>query len=401
MALTPTETGTYYIAAAGSGASTGTYALSVAPDGYDDDYESNVSTSGGVAIGGFAHGEIEVANDEDWFAAKLTAGVSYRVDLEGQSTDVGTLPDPFIAGVHGPSGYHGGTVDGNSGEGRNAAVALTATETGTYYIAATGSGASTGTYRLSVAEYSDDHPDNWSTTGTVAVDGLAHGEIEEPGDEDWFAVELSAGVSYRVDLEGQSTDVGTLPDPFIAGVHGPSGYHGGTVDGNSGEGRNAAVALTATETGTYYIAATGSGASTGTYRLSVAEYSDDHPDNWSTTGTVAVDGLAHGEIEEPGDEDWFAVELSAGVSYRVDLEGQSTDAGTLSDPFIAGVHGPSGYHGGTVDGNSGEGRNAAVALTPTEQGTYYIAATGSGASTGTYRLSVTEYEDDRPDQPEK
>ena len=250
---------------------------------------------------------------------------------------------------------------------------------------------------LLVAEARDRVP----TDGELVVGGSATGEIEEPGDEDWFAVELSVGVSYRVDLEGQSTDAGTLSDPFIAGVHGPSGYHGGTVDGNSGEGRNAAVALTPTETGTYYIAATGSGASTGTYRLSVAEYSDDHPDNWSTTGTVAVDGLAHGEIEEPGDEDWFAVELSAGVSYRVDLEGQSTDAGTLSDPFIAGVHGPSGYHGGTVDGNSGEGRNAAVALTPTEQGTYYIAATGSGASTGTYRLSVTEYEDDRPDQPEK
>ena len=51
---------------------------------------------------------------------------------------------------------------------------------------------------------------------------------------------------------------------------------------------------------------------------------------------VTVGGSATGDIEGPGDGDWFAVELIEGQEYRIDLEGWRTSAGTLEDPNLLG-----------------------------------------------------------------
>ena len=51
-----------------------------------DDYASSTSTTGSVAVGGSATGEIETSGDRDWFAVTLEAGRTYRIDLEGLDT---------------------------------------------------------------------------------------------------------------------------------------------------------------------------------------------------------------------------------------------------------------------------------------------------------------------------
>ena len=50
----------------------------------------------------------------------------------------------------------------------------------------------------------------------------------------------------------------------------------------------------------------------------------------------AVGGSTAGEIETADDHDCFAVTLEAGRTYRFDLEGSATDAGTLYDPYLRG-----------------------------------------------------------------
>ena len=67
-------------------------------------------------------------------------------------------------------------------------------------------------------QWTDDYAADASTTGTVAVGGFATGRIEADGDQDWFAVELMAGVDYRIDIRGSHTLAGTLPDPLLVGV---------------------------------------------------------------------------------------------------------------------------------------------------------------------------------------
>ena len=119
---------------------------------------------------------------------------------------------------------------------------------------------------------------------------------------------------------------------------------------------------------------------------------EDFSANTSTAGRIAVDGAATGNIGLSGDQDWYAVELVAGVEYRIDLEGSETGVGTLADPLLRWLH-DSGGAGirGTRNDDGGRGRECPAGVHAcTESGTYYISANGKGSGTGTYRLSVTQ-----------
>ena len=118
---------------------------------------------------------------------------------------------------------------------------------------------------------------------------------------------------------------------------------------------------------------------------------DDYTADLRTTGIVAVDGSATGEIEARGDRDWFAVTLEADRTYRIDLEGSQTGAGTLSDPYPRGVHDADGVLiAGTTNDDGGTGFNSRVTFTADTGGTYYVAAGAHGSWEGTCTLSVEE-----------
>ncbi len=245
-----------------------------------------------------------------------------------------------------------------------------------------------------------DLPEDTSTTGRVAVGGSATGKIHVFNDHDWFAVELEAGSTYRIDLEGSWTGGGTMRNPHLGSVRDADGvrilY---TWDDDGGAGYNARVTFTATDAGTYYLVAgnsyvyTGGGEydSKGTYTLSVTEVPDDLAAGTGTSGAVEVGGSVTSDIEISFDCDWFAVELEAGATYRIDLKGSPTGSGTLSDPYLYGLHDADGnFIPGTTDDDGGAGYNARVTFTAEEAGAYYVAAGAWGYDTGTYTLSVVE-----------
>ena len=117
----------------------------------------------------------------------------------------------------------------------------------------------------------------------------------------------------------------------------------GTVNDDSGIGNNARTIFTATESGVHYIDA-GSVATTdtGTYTLSVivlgangaSEADTDFPDTTATSGRVEVGASVTGNIGTDGDADWFRVDLEAGKTYQIDLEGPYNGRGTLEDPLL-------------------------------------------------------------------
>ena len=121
----------------------------------------------------------------------------------------------------------------------------------------------------------------------------------------------------------------------------------------------------------------------------------DLPNGRTTSGLVRVDeGAVTGDIEAPGDVDWFAVQLVAGRTYRIDVRGQPTGDGTLVDPHLHGVYdGDGGLIGGTTDFDSGTSHNSRLLFTASVEGTYYIAASGGNGTqaygTGTYELEVS------------
>ena len=362
----------------------------------NNDVASTTATTGTVAVGGSVTGEIDYGFDRDWFAVTLVAGTIYRIDLEGWATGAGTLTDTYLAGIYDSNGnLIGGTTDDDGGAGFNSRLFFTATESGIHYVSAGAHERARGTYTLSVKSVSaidaeDVQTAGTDTTGTVAVNGSVTGEIDYGHDQDWFAVTLVAGTTYRIGLEGSQTGAGTLWDPYLRGIYDSNGNPiSGTTDDDGASRRNSRVIFTATESGIHYVSAGADGGGTGTYSLSVKSISDAQTAGTNTAGTVAVDGSATDKIDYEGDRDWFAVTLVAGTTYRIDLEGVRTVAGTLWDPYLRGIYDSNGnLIGGTTNDDSGAGFNSRVFFTATENGTYYVSAGAGGYETGTYRLSV-------------
>ena len=526
LEFTAGETGIHYVAAGAHGGGTGAYALSVRELLGEGEIRAAVASAAPLEVGGLARARIDGAGDRDWFAVELVAGTVYRIGIEGSEAGGGTLLDPWLRGIHGPDGrLLAGTAD-DDGEGLGGGVEFAARETGTHYVVAGAGGDGTGAYTLSAVAVAGDVPAGVATTATVEVGGTATGELEAAHDRDWYAVELEAGVTYRIDLEGSETGVGTLADPFLHGIHDADGILiPGTTDDDGGAGLDSRLEFTARETGTHYIAAGGHGPGAGAYRLTVATageaeageagaepldqevqegapdtrqtaqqrsetpetkeaneedtedtedtivlvppvvvtggaatqtmeqaqesvpdttqaaqqqsgtpetdeentedtvvlapplvefvppltedddgegsplvaaeqssdgYSaDDYPADTTTTATVEVGGTATGEIERNRDRDWFAVELTLGNTYQIELEGSRTGAGTLRYPNLRGIH---DSEGNLIDGTSnalgGPGTLGRTIFTAPASGTHYFAVTGHDQSTGTYTLSV-------------
>ena len=389
----PEEDAIYYVALQNLAANP--YTLSV--EELTDDFSADTSTTGRVSVAGSVTGELEHRGDQDWFAVTLQAGKDYVVDLEG-----GTLRDPVLFGIYDADGVQiSHTYNDDGGEGSNSRLSFTPTVNGTYYVSAAANSSTyyynAGTYTLTVTEGTDDFANGTSTTGRVVVGGSVVGELEQRGDEDWFAVTLVAGNAYVIDIEGTYTGKGTLNDPYLRGVYDADGVLiSGSWNDNGGVGRNSRSVLTPDENGTYYISVESAfyfGIGTGTYVLSVQEGTDDFSSDTSTTGRVSVGGSVTGELELYGDHDWFAVTLEAGKSYVIDLEGSENGRGTLADPYLEGVYDSSGDRiSGTGNNDSGIKDNSRVIFSPEEDGTYYVAAAASRYSEaiGTYTLSVEE-----------
>ena len=408
-----------------------------------DDYSASTRTEGTVGVGGTASGNIETGGDRDWFAVELVAGRTYTIDLRGRPTEDGTLSDPYLRGIHDADGnLIPGTTNDDWGGTYNSRVTFTASESGTYYIAAGAWGNNRGTYEVEVMDNSPPAPAppatpippttgqtaseragadlaaDPSTTGRVAVGETATGNIESAGDRDWFAVELVAGRTYTIDLRGRPTADGTLSDPYLRGIHDAEGnLLSGTTNDDWGGTYNSRVTFTASESGTHYIAAGAFSSRQGTYELEVTDNSPSAPApeppaiplqqttprigsepagadlaaGPSTTGRVAVGETATGNIESAGDRDWFAVELVAGRTYTIDLRGTPTGDGTLSDPYLRGIHDAQGnLLSGTTNDDWGGTYNSRVTFTATESGIHYIAAGAFSSRQGTYEVEVTD-----------
>ena len=365
-----------------------------------DDYRSDTSTTGVVTVGGSVTGEIERSGDHDWFAVDMVAGKAYRIDLEGLWTKAGTLRNPVLRGVKDDNGVHlRNTSDHDGGSGVNSRVVFTAPADATYYLAASSIsiGTGTGTYKLSVTEYTGDYAAGIGTSGTVEVGGSVTGEIELRGDRDWFEVTLEAGKVYRFDLKSTRTGHGALQWSQIRVYDADGNRIDNTTDHWSGSSAySSQVDFVADMGGTYYVSAQAFWGSVGTYRLSVteiAEIGDDYAAGTGTTGTLAVGRSATGEFDYGGDRDWFAMTLEADKVYRFYLRGNFYGIQALNHPDVS-VYDADGnlIDNTATNGIPRLGINRVVYFVADRDGIYYVSATARRADP--YKLSVTEIADD-------
>ena len=106
----------------------------------------------------------------------------------------------------------------------------------------------------------------------------------------------------------------------------------------------------------------------------------------ATAYSMSVGDTFNGSIGNSSDEDWVAITLTAGETYRIDLTGSSSGNGTLSDPLLR-LHSSSGTQI-TSNDDGGAGRESLLIYTANTSGTYYLVADAYSFSTGTYTLSV-------------
>ena len=123
-----------------------------------------------------------------------------------------------------------------------------------------------------------DIPGNSSTTATVTVGSTTSGgnaTLETLGDHDWYRIELTAGQSITVELNGI-----TLEDPYLRLRDASGNLLVENDDIVGGVNRNSKVGFTAPSTGTYYIdVGAWEDGYAGSYDLVVSPY--DPPPVWT------------------------------------------------------------------------------------------------------------------------
>ncbi|MEL7232630.1 MAG: pre-peptidase C-terminal domain-containing protein, partial [Pseudomonadota bacterium] len=164
-------------------------------------------------------------------------------------------------------------VDDDGAVGLGGQLTFTAFGNQTFYFEADAPGSATGGYRIELSEFTngaDTVANGISANPFLEVGESATGTVDYNTDEDWFEVYLEAGQSYEILLD--ATGANGLDDAFVA-IHDVNGLLISFDDDGGAQGFDSRLIYTATETGTYYIAAqafTGNATdSTGDYTLSL------------------------------------------------------------------------------------------------------------------------------------
>ena len=205
--------------------------------------------------------------------------------------------------------------------------------------------------------------------------------IAPAGDKDWFQIQLVEGRPYRFHVEGAEPDA--ISDPTLT-IFDSEG-HQIASDDDGGKGAAAYLNFVSPTGGTYYAQVTGFNETvTGHYLLQVND--TDIPGNTNTDEELDAESGDDraSAIEIPGDLDYFRVQLTGGQRYDVNVGGNGDHP--LTDPFLT-VHNEEGVSI-TTDDDSGPGLDARLSFVPQSTGTFYVAASGNGGSTGGYKISI-------------
>jgi hypothetical protein len=303
-----------------------------------DDYRSDISTTGMLAVGASVKGNFESTADADWFKINLLAGTTYLFGLSGAAQGGGTVTD-----------FHRASVDIMNVSGQMVATSytqdraapgpigqFTPASSGVYYVAAqAGYGSAIGSYTLSalVAE-KDDYASNISTTGVLQIGSSVKGNFETAPDSDWFKINLQAGSTYVFGLSGAAQGGGTVND-----------FHVTTVDFMNANGEMLAASITPERaapgpvgqftpaySGIYYVdVQSGYGPARGSYTLSAAlAEKDDFAPDISTTGVLQAGVAVQGKFERLNDNDWFRFHADQGQQFNFSI---LTYAGAAASTF--------------------------------------------------------------------
>ena len=233
------------------------------------DVAGDVATATALTLGVPVAGMIDYVDDGDWYRLEVVAGRTYVIDLAGADSGAGTLSDPYLV-LRDAIGAELAN-DRNGGTGSDAQLGFTAVADGTVFIAAAGENGARGSFQLSARELVGDVPDGEASEAVLTVDTPVPGTIDYALDQDTFRFHAEPGQTYLVELRGDATGAGTLPDPHLT----LTDDHGTSLTGtDAGIGPDDRILYRVTTSGEVTLSA-GSGQGEegqGSYLLSATVY---------------------------------------------------------------------------------------------------------------------------------
>ena len=251
-----------------------------------------------------------------------------------------------------------------------------------------------------------DLPDDATTTAVIELDTLFSGEFDSGTDVDWIAIDVVAGETYVIDLFAQSftREDGTVVEAAFDTLLGLYDAAGNLLAENDdaeddiveGNDLNSRIVFTAETTERLYIAASELDGELGGYGVTVrveTTVEDDIPADATTEAEITAGSSFSDELNFTGDRDWIALEVEAGTTYTVSLDGEDftredgTIATALGDPYLYVYDADGGLI--TSNDDAGPGLFSLLSFVAVETGTIYLeAAAYRDAGAGGYTLSV-------------
>jgi hypothetical protein len=375
LEFTAPSTGNYYVeAGAFADGSGGGYTLSARAGDVPADSSTDAVLS---SDGDWRQGMLAPAGDRDWYRVDLAEGQAMRVGLESTQT-ADMLSDPYLV-LYGPDGTELARDD-DGGEGLNAFLEYQATQAGPHYIEARGfTEDAQGAYAISLL--AGEIGDSLANADYMTPNGEGRmSTIGADGDADWFMLEIVEGRPYRFNV--MSLEEGGLADPALT-LYDSNGEQV-AYDDDGGSGFNSYLTFVSPTGGTYFAAVSSFG-NTGTGRYWLNVYDTDVAGHTATDENLdGANDDRRSRIDMSGDLDYYRVELEAGQSYQIEVNGDGDNP--LADPFLAIVN----ENNETLasDDDSGDGLDARLRFSPEQSGIYYIQASGLGGSIGWYQVSI-------------
>ncbi|MGC4119685.1 MAG: hypothetical protein QM765_34960 [Myxococcales bacterium] len=273
-----------------------TYTLQVTDRG-PDDFGDTASEAALLTPGVKASGEVQYTSDVDFFSFPTVPGGVYRVDLASSVNLLVRLLMP-----------NGTTELQYAYTGQS--MTFGATDGGPYYLSVSSYYGPIGTFTLTVTQVGTDDHGNTATLATpLALGTAASGVLEYRGDQDWFAVSLTAQHVYRVDV---------VPSGFTARVQVLQGATSILSAATSG----GPVQFRAASSGLHHlsVARDNSYDSGSAFTVLVTDLGvDDHGDAPTTATPMTLGASTVGSVQFSGDVDWLSLATSAGHVYRVSV----------------------------------------------------------------------------------
>lgn len=235
--------------------------------------------------------------------------------------------------------------------------------------------------------FADTVPGDTSSTVTLAIGSSVNGVLDTLGDHDWYRVTLTAGQTYTFTIG--ATGAGDIQDSYLR-LHNGAGTLIAENDDIAFPGNTySRIVFTATTSGTYFVnVGAYNDLETGNFRLTAAsDLTDSIPGSSATTASLTVDGPAvAGVLDAAGDHDWYRVSLVAGTTYTFFTS--ATGGANDPDTFIR-LFGTDGSTQLAENDDGGGGTYSLIRFTPTTSGTYFLDVGGfNDAASGNYRVAA-------------